>query len=132
MSTRCRIGIELPDGKVRSIYCHHDGYLSGVGKMLNDHYQTAEKVEKLMDLGDISSLSETVEATYPDAYSHEDVQIREDETTADFWRYAGNCGEEFVYLYEYQYDLGGCPFHQWSYIEIPYPSSLNEALKNVR
>lgn len=59
MSTRCRIGVELPDGKIKSIYCHHDGYISGVGKVLHDHYDSNELAEQLIELGDISSLGET-------------------------------------------------------------------------
>jgi len=34
MATRSRIAIENQDGTVTSIYCHFDGYLSGVGKLL--------------------------------------------------------------------------------------------------
>ena len=40
MSTRSYIGIELPDWKVKSIYVHSDGYISGVGKTLVDNYNT--------------------------------------------------------------------------------------------
>ena len=40
MSTRCRIGIENKNGTITSIYCHHDGYLEGVGEILVNHYKT--------------------------------------------------------------------------------------------
>lgn len=56
MSTRCRIGIEQPDGKIKSIYCHHDGYYEGVGTVLQKYYDTPEKINELMKLGDISGL----------------------------------------------------------------------------
>jgi len=56
MSTRSRIGIVQPDGKVKSIYCHHDGYPSYNGKVLKESYSTPERIEKLMALGNISSL----------------------------------------------------------------------------
>ena len=57
MSTRCRIGIENKDGTITSIYCHHDGYVEGgVGETLVRHYQDEEKIRKLLDLGDMSSL----------------------------------------------------------------------------
>ena len=36
MSTRSRIGIELPSGQVRSIYVHYDGYPTGVGQDLKN------------------------------------------------------------------------------------------------
>lgn len=58
MSTRSRIGIEDGEtGKVRSIYCHFDGYPSGVGKTLLEHYRSTAKVEELIALGDISALA---------------------------------------------------------------------------
>lgn len=56
MSTRCRIGIVQKDGTIKSIYCHYDGYPEGVGATLQKYYNTRKKVEKLMKLGDISSL----------------------------------------------------------------------------
>ena len=58
MSTRSRIAIENQDGTVQSIYCHFDGYIDGVGKTLFNHYDR-EKLEKLIELGDISSLGES-------------------------------------------------------------------------
>ena len=131
MSTRSRIGIEVSNGWVHSIYCHHDGYLSGVGEMLSDHYQTADDVRRLIDLGDISSLSETVEATYPNAYRHEDVQVRVDRDKEEFWRNAGDCGEEFAYLYEVVVDGVGDDGYEWRCMEIPRPSGLNEALGKI-
>lgn len=56
MATRSRIGIQGEDGKIRSIYCHWDGYIDGNGKMLDKYYTTPEQVNALMDCGDISSL----------------------------------------------------------------------------
>lgn len=38
MATRSRIGVELEEGKVISIYCHNDGYVSGVGKQLMNSF----------------------------------------------------------------------------------------------
>ena len=58
MSTRSRIAIENESGIVNSIYCHFDGYVDGVGKTLFNHYDK-EKLQKLIELGDISSLGES-------------------------------------------------------------------------
>jgi hypothetical protein len=58
MATRSRIAIENQNGTVNSVYCHFDGYLSGVGKTLFNHYDQ-EKLEKLLELGDISVLGES-------------------------------------------------------------------------
>ena len=63
MSTRSRIAIEKQDGTVESIYCHFDGYLSHNGEILQEHYSTKEKMEKLIELGDISQLGDTLEET---------------------------------------------------------------------
>lgn len=56
MSTPCYIGKENSDKSITYIYVHHDGYLEGVGKELLDSYQNEEKVNKLLELGDLSSL----------------------------------------------------------------------------
>ena len=65
MATRSRIGMEMPNGEVRSIYCHWDGYPEGVGATLQEHYTNPEKVEALIALGDISSLSRCVSVNIP-------------------------------------------------------------------
>ena len=55
MATRSRIGIELTDGSVLSAYHHWDGYPEWLGRILNTHYNTKEKVAELIDSGDMSS-----------------------------------------------------------------------------
>jgi hypothetical protein len=62
MATRSRIAIENQDGTVTAIYCHWDGYVNGVGKTLFENYDR-EKLEQLIELGDISSLGETLDET---------------------------------------------------------------------
>ena len=56
MATSSRIGKEQENGTVRSIYINWDGYPHGVGKILLSNYQDLQKVEELINLGDISSL----------------------------------------------------------------------------
>jgi hypothetical protein len=63
MATRSRIAIENQDGSVTSIYCHWDGYIKSNGVILNEKYNTKDKVEALIALGDISSLDETIDRT---------------------------------------------------------------------
>jgi hypothetical protein len=60
MATRSRIGIENENGSITSIYCHWDGYPSGVGEMLEEHYSNSRKLKMLINLGDISILGEQV------------------------------------------------------------------------
>ena len=61
MSTRSLIGTVDNEGKCKTIYCHWDGYLEYVGEILKEHYPNKEDVEKLFELGDLSSLDETPE-----------------------------------------------------------------------
>ena len=54
MGTRSRIGVMHGD-KVKSIYCHWDGYLEHNGRILQEHYDSA-RANHLVALGDLSSL----------------------------------------------------------------------------
>ena len=58
MSTRGLIAIEAADRSCRSIYVHFDMYPSGAGVCLAKHYKTPERVERLLALGDLSSLGD--------------------------------------------------------------------------
>jgi hypothetical protein len=65
MGTRSGIGLVERDesGKVtrvRGIYCHWDGYLEHNGVILAGSYTTPEKINALLDLGDISVLRDEV------------------------------------------------------------------------
>ena len=59
MGTRSRIGYELPDHSVVSVYCHWDGYVEHNGRILVEHYQDREAVKELIDGGSMSSLRTT-------------------------------------------------------------------------
>lgn len=56
-----QIAVEDANGTVRSVYCHHDGYVTGVGTVLVQSYSTSERVEKLLSLGALSSVGELLE-----------------------------------------------------------------------
>ncbi len=56
MGTRGRIGIEMPDHSVVSVYCHWDNYPEHTGRILIQHYQNREDVQELIDGGSMSSL----------------------------------------------------------------------------
>jgi len=61
MATRSTIALEYADGTVGQIYCHWDGYLAHNGKILSENYTDPFKVRDLLDGGDTSTLSETVD-----------------------------------------------------------------------
>jgi len=97
MATRSRIAIENQDGTVTSIYCHFDGYLSGVGKTLFEHYDR-EKTEKLIELGAISSLGESILDTI--AYHrdrNEDLYFETFPNVEDLFDYGFESGIEYIY-----------------------------------
>jgi hypothetical protein len=56
MATRSRIGLQYDCGGIVSVYCHWDGYPEFNGKKLKEHFNTRDKVEELLDGGDMSSL----------------------------------------------------------------------------
>ena len=55
MSTPCAIGLQIGD-KVKGIYCHNDGYPEHMFGVLKNGYTKQSKVEKLLSLGDLSSI----------------------------------------------------------------------------
>ena len=54
MGTHSRIGVMHGD-KVKSVYCHWDGYLEHNGQVLEQYYDSA-KANNLVALGDMSTL----------------------------------------------------------------------------
>jgi len=58
MATRSNIAIVNGDKSITSIYCHWDGYVEYVGKILFNYYTTSARVNKLMQLGNLSQLCE--------------------------------------------------------------------------
>ena len=63
MGTRSRIGVMHGD-KLKSVYCHWDGYLQHNGQLLQNHYDSA-KANHLISLGFISSLKEEIGEKHP-------------------------------------------------------------------
>ena len=56
MATRSAIGYRKPDGSVRAVYCHWDGYPSHQLPILEKHYNGIRKVQALIKPGSMSSL----------------------------------------------------------------------------
>ncbi len=103
MATRSRIGIELSDGSVLSVYHHWDGYPSWLGRILKTHYNSYDQAAELIDGGDMSSAwtnagfnNETV-TQGPLYYSQrgENTPPRHD---ANLNEYLSE-GEEYAYLF---------------------------------
>jgi len=73
MGTRSRIGIMHGD-KVKSVYCHWDGYLEHNGAILQEHYNST-KANFLVALGDLSSLGSEIGEKH--AFSQFDLPAEE-------------------------------------------------------
>ena len=65
MATRSTIALEFADGTVGQVYAHWDGYLSHNGKILSENYSDPFKLQKLIDLGDVSSLGAEIGVKHP-------------------------------------------------------------------
>ena len=130
MATRGRIGIELSDGSILSIYSHWDNYPEYNGRILRTHYNTREKVEELIDFGDCSSIwtdsiwgkPRTDGKKYgPEPYSArgEDCPPRLDKDMDEFF----TDGEEYSYIFRngnwYAYDM-----HQFDDKVAPEPVEI--------
>jgi hypothetical protein len=67
MSTRATISLKTTTkaGKTtyKAIYQHWDGYPTGLGVTLRDHYKTPEAVKALLKMGSASSVKETLETS---------------------------------------------------------------------
>lgn len=57
MATRAKIGLMLDDYTVKSVYHHWDGYPEWLGAILMEKYTTKEDINRLLDGGDLSSIS---------------------------------------------------------------------------
>jgi len=114
MATRSRIGIQLSDGSILSVYHHWDGYPEWLGRILTTHYNSKDKVTELIDGGDMSScwtnerwsgvneyggqMKEETTEYAPQYYSQrgEDCPPRLDAHWGDFI----NNGEEYGYIFK--------------------------------
>ena len=54
--TRSWIGILLPDGSIRHVYCHSSGYPTSQGLVIQQHWQDPLEVAQLTELGSLSCL----------------------------------------------------------------------------
>ena len=72
MATRSRIGIQLADQSILSVYCHWDGYPEFNGAKLVEHFNSYDAAAELIDGGDISAL--WTDETFRDASGATKIQ----------------------------------------------------------
>lgn len=105
MGTRSRIALHNPalGGAFTSIYVHWDGYPDGVGATLLESYTDEDKIRKLIALGDMSSLQDTVEACANEAYAargETGVEAQHSANLAQLSQLTQSCGGEYLYVYK--------------------------------
>ena len=79
MSTPAVIGKRNPDKTITSISVHWDGYPEHTGKILKEVYNTPEKVDELLKLGNLSFLGTKL---YPTRSDHTFDHPQKDVTIA--------------------------------------------------
>ena len=60
MATSSAIGVKQADGGVMAVCCHWDGYPEHVGRILHEFYGGETKAKRLLSLGSLSSLGESM------------------------------------------------------------------------
>lgn len=143
MSTRSNIAIKRKNGTYEKIYCHSDGYLEYNGVILDMFYKNIEKINNLLDLGDISVLGTRVN---PDPSVHHgfDYNERQEGVTVAYGRDRKETGIdkkvyqdeekfiksfkdtwcEYVYLYDEKSE-------EWLFSKIPFGSSISLDFKSL-
>ena len=129
MATRSRIGLELSDGSILSVYHHWNGYPEWLGRILQTHYNAKSLAEELIDGGDMSLCwtderwdDSGVKGVYgPQYYSQrgDDSPPRLDKDMDEFFA----DGEEYSYIFRngnwYAYDM-----HQFDGMIAPEPVEI--------
>ncbi len=124
MSTSCLIAKQVNEQDFLIIYCHSDGYLTHNGALLVDFYDTEEKVDELLKLGDLSQLKEKM---YPNPLYPHTFEERQEGVCVAYGRDRGDedadakmisidefIGPENMIQYMYVFDLD----QRWKYFEI--------------
>lgn len=116
MATRSLIGMVKEDKSIQLIYCHWDGYPTYVGLQLMLNYRDAATIQKLLDLGDRSTLSgaPTVESTYAELQGQE-IKPWIVESFEEFQN-ADKAGADYVYLWD----------NDWVVFEADYDNNLEK------
>ena len=110
----------------RTIFCQIEGHLESQGDMLVKHFDTPEKVDELLSLGDLYVLYPQLT---PDPARKHSMDERQQNVTVAYQRDWGETDmdaqihtlEEFVYIFDLD--------HKWKYFQGGY---LEEGLRDVK
>jgi len=111
MATRSTIAVHHANGTISQVYCHWDGYLDHVGRLLVQHYNSQPLAEMLVNGGSISSLGERIEPIGEHSFDNSEkgttvfyCRDRGEELTVEMYRDAADyrCNamqEEYNYIF---------------------------------
>ena len=98
MSTNSVVGYLRSDGSIVSSYVHYDGYETGVGMTLLEHFNSDERALAVSVGGYYSSLSEDLNSSLEESVHHEEPEMFDSMT--EFEEYLmENSHLEFGYLW---------------------------------
>ena len=117
MATRAIIA-KLDDNGVKAIYNHSDGYLEHAGIILNEHYNTEEKVDELLSYGDVSIIRENIGVKldfndymafaknkqckfYMRDRGEKNKHATQLKNESELIEFSNNCDVEFIYMFAY-------------------------------
>ena len=115
MGTRSRIAIRNADNTYSSVYCHWDGYPSHNGAILLKYYDTEEKVRKLLEGGDFSSLDP--DQSQVEYYKEEGTEAEISKDLDELFYLTQQCGGEWCYVFTpagWQCAKGGVSYFGWA------------------
>lgn len=102
----CFICKEQADGKLLGIYLYQGGHLKHAGRILNDCYKDAKKVDELIALGDLDVLGKNIKSdetdkmdncvAYARDFGDEYSDVNPSDITLD---YANKNGSNYVYVF---------------------------------
>ena len=106
MSTRSRIGIQLADESILSVYCHSDGFPELNGAKLVEHFNSYDDAAELIDGGDISRLWTNkswgnfhLPTSGPLYYTSRGDEYNPPRLDSNLEKYLAN-GEEYAYIFK--------------------------------
>lgn len=123
MGTRSYIARQIGDDQYLTIYCQLNGYPEDTGATLVKHYDTSEKVNALLALGDLYYLREKLS---PDPGRHDFIAPQPGVTLA--YRRDGDCPgwEATIKTFEELYDAA-----DWAGIEYIYSCAVRSSVKSA-
>ena len=122
MSTRSYIGTLKEDKQVFFVYCHFDGYPTGVGRILREYYDGPERVARLLSFGNISSLATLIDDTVFYGRDRQETNQEQKQTTYDEYlpsTGSEDSGIEYRYLFDEYSEEWSCYNMRGDLVEIP-------------